>query len=154
MTDTQVDTKKHGRPRKYTESLANQVLRRLSEGESLNRIAKSRDMPSRTTVYRWIFDDVDGFRGKYAIAKEEASDAMYEQLMDICEEEEDVARARLKVDTIKWMLGKQKPKKFGDKQIVEHDLHSDLPDRLEAAMRRVARTRKAIDQEYADAAGG
>lgn len=145
MTETTPSTKKHGRPRKYTESLAKQVLNRLSEGKSLASIARERDMPSRTTVYQWIREDVEGFANRYALAKEEASDALYEELMEICDQEEDVARARLKVDTIKWMLGKQKPKKYGEKQTVEHTLHNDLPERLEAAMRRVHATRGELD---------
>jgi hypothetical protein len=39
----------------------------------------------------------------------------FEKLEDVIDKEEDVQRARLKVDVIKWQLSKEEPKKYGDK---------------------------------------
>ena len=115
-----------GRPSIYTDELALEICRRLSKGESLKSITDDTEMPDDNTVFKWIHDDVNGFKDKYARAKEESSDAYAEKMMTIAEEVDlknglSVQKARLQIDTMKWLMSKQKPKKYGDKL----DLTSD-----------------------------
>jgi len=59
-----------GRPSSYTETFADEICRRIAEGETLKQICRDEDMPARSTVQKWVLDDVQGFSGKYARARE------------------------------------------------------------------------------------
>ena len=85
-------------------------------------------MPSCTTVFNW-FRTYPQFLQQYIRAKEEATDALAEEIMDISDDSFDSAinaddpkRAnslvhahQLRIDTRKWIMSKMKPKKYGDK---------------------------------------
>lgn len=109
-----------GRPTMYTPAVVDEICERIAMGESLLRITQDSHMPDRVQVFRWIHK-YEEFRNKYARAKENQADAYEEMMLDTARTEEDVARARLIVDTMKWTASKLKPKKYGDKL----DLTSD-----------------------------
>ena len=133
-----------GRPKgsvTYTEELATSILELLSAGVSLREICRRDDMPARVTIHGWIIDDLHGFASRYTQAREIAVDEMADELFDIADDgrndwverenertgstfvalnDEAIQRARLRVDTRKWYLAKIAPKRFGDKQQVEH----------------------------------
>lgn len=71
-------------------------------------------MPSRDTVYSWLAENEE-FSDNYARACKIRREDKFERLESIADAEEDVARARLKVDVIKWQLSKEEPRKYGDK---------------------------------------
>lgn len=49
-----------GRPTKFSQKLADEIVTRLEEGESLREICRSDDrMPSRSTINRWQDQDKD-----------------------------------------------------------------------------------------------
>lgn len=129
-----------GRPSTFTDALAEEICARLADGESLVEICHSENIPSRETVRRWLRDDVE-FRGRYARAREEQADFYADEIIGIAsdgrndwEERENartgatfialnaeaVQRSRLRVDTLKWVMSKLAPKKYGDKIDVEH----------------------------------
>jgi hypothetical protein len=62
------------------------------------------------------------FQEEYARAKEIGLEMLADELIDIADGSDplDVNRARLRVDTRKWVLCKLLPKKYGDKTEVEH----------------------------------
>lgn len=124
-----------GRPEIYTDELAAKILSRLATGESMRTICKDNDMPSRATIFLWIAKQ-EGFSGQYAIAKEEAAEALAEEMFDIADNGdndymdsngsdegkaaykavgENIQRSKLRVDVRKWYLSKIKPKKYGEK---------------------------------------
>lgn len=104
-------------------------------------------MPGMKTVFQWLGKN-DQFAQQYAHAKQEASDALFEELLDIADNEEgDTQRDRLRVDTRKWMMSKMKPKKYGDRQFVENTHKIDPVERLEAAMERAQRQRAEIEKK-------
>ena len=124
---------KVGRPSTYSQELADEICNQLSEGISLRTVCLGEDMPSKTTVFRWLRQNKE-FCDQYARAKEESADALFEETIDIADEslveahQADpkasgavVQAMRLRVDTRKWMMSKMKPKKYGDKV----DLTSD-----------------------------
>lgn len=99
----------------YSEDLAARVLAQISDGKSLRTIAKMDGMPGMTTIWEWI-QRYEGFADKYAKAKQEASDAMVEDMQAIADDETLDAKSRaVRVDTRKWIASKLKPKKYGDK---------------------------------------
>lgn len=106
-----------GRPSKYTETLAIEICNRIALGESLYSITADSHMPDRLTILRWK-REMDHFRNQYALAKEEQAETYEEMMLNTARNEEDVNRARLIVDTMKWTASKLKPKKYGDK--VDH----------------------------------
>lgn len=104
-----------GRPTLYNEELADEICRRIMDGESLKHITSGDDMPSRSSVHLWLATN-SLFSDKYARAKEDQADTLTDDMEDIARDIKiDVKRARLIIDTRKWAASKLKPKKYGDK---------------------------------------
>lgn len=110
---------KTGRPSSYTPKIADEICRRLAEGESLRSICEEKAMPSRESVRRWLLDN-ETFRGQYARAREDQADAYADDVVRIADLELDPNRARVRIDARKWAAGKLKPKVYGDKVVNEH----------------------------------
>lgn len=126
---------KNGRPTDYTEELADKICAELADGKSMRMVCKADGMPDKSTVFRWLRTK-DGFRDQYARAKEESADALTDEMLDIADDShldyidsddgsvrvnaENIQRSRLRIDTRKWLASKLKPKKYGDKQAVDH----------------------------------
>lgn len=125
-----------GRPSDYTEELALVICERIAEGESLRAICRGDDMPSRSSVFKWLIEH-KAFSDQYTRAREAQADALFEDILEIADDKsqdvkivgederevcntEFVQRARLRVDARKWMAGKLAPKKYGEKVIQEH----------------------------------
>lgn len=127
-----------GRPSTYTEELALEICKRISEGESLRAICRDRDsgMPDRTSVHAWLLDpSKKGFSYQYELACNIRAENMFDELNEIADDgsndymekenkdgstyevvnSENIQRSRLRVDTRKWYLSKVLPKKFGEK---------------------------------------
>jgi hypothetical protein len=102
----------------------NEILERISEGESLRQIIadpKLERLPCTRLFYEWIKGD-EKLSNNYARATDERAELIFEDLITISDNEYgDATRDRLRVDTRKWVLGRMKPKKYGDKL----DLTSD-----------------------------
>ena len=124
--------KPKGRPSKYSDGLAEEICGLLAEGQSLAEICRRNDMPARATVYRWLADD-DGFRDRYARAREAQADRFADEILEIADDatndwverhqggetirvvdHEHIQRSRLRVDARKWLMAKLAPKKYGD----------------------------------------
>jgi hypothetical protein len=121
------------RPTIYTEELAMEICRRISEGESVKQICKDESMPNASTVHAWVLEDKQGFSKKYASAKEIGAEVEFDELRELADysvsdivgdDKSDGARVqarKLQIDTIKWSLSKKIPKKYGDKLDVTSD---------------------------------
>lgn len=105
----------------YSPELAEKILDRISEGESLRRICADEGMPDRRTVLRWLEADQE-LATKCARARELQADSIFDELREIAEDgnPEDVQRAKLRVSTLQWMAAKLAPKRYGDKLVAEH----------------------------------
>lgn len=131
---------KLGRPSKYSDELAYKICERIAAGESLRHIAMIEGMPCVDTIREWVRDKKE-FSAQYARAKELSADSFLEQIQEIAHDgrndweviesertgqdrivlnAEAVQRSRLRVDTLKWVMSKLAPKKYGDK--VEHEV--------------------------------
>ncbi len=123
--------KKNGRPELYTKELAQELCSRLAEGRSLKSVCLDKDMPNKNVVFKWLHENRENFGELYARAKEEATDALAEEILDISDDSandtyidkkgntrtdwEVVGRSKLRIDTRKWLMSKMKPKRYGDK---------------------------------------
>lgn len=109
--------KKVGRPTTFTSSLGTKIVERIANGESIRTIVKDNEMPSSSTIFRWLLEeDKKEFWEQYEKARNIQAETMFEELVEIADDKEkDVMRDRLRIDTRKWYLSKVLPKKFGDK---------------------------------------
>lgn len=111
---------KRGRPTVYDEEVATEIVRRISEGESLRAICQESGMPAKGTVLGWVNDDREGFADRYARACFVRAQVWAEETVEIADATDgDVQRDRLRVDTRKWHVSKLLPT-YADKQLHEH----------------------------------
>jgi hypothetical protein len=110
-----------GRPTDFDQALADTICERMRAGESLRAICRDEGMPGESTVRAWAAANQHGFHAQYTRAREAQMDALAEDLIEIADDkEEDPQRARLRVDTRKWLMSKIAPKRFGDR--TQHEL--------------------------------
>ena len=111
-----------GRPSTYTLERGAEICKRLSGGQSLTTICLDASQPSRQTVYKWIYQQTE-FADSYTRAREMYADYVFDGLLDLCDNEElapqDVQKAKLQIDTRKWVLARMSPKKYGDRAALE-----------------------------------
>lgn len=124
-----------GRPTVYTAELGLAVCELLTDGLTLRRICRENpEFPDERTIRRWAMDVDHPFSPQYAKAREIGYHTLADEIVDISDDNtrdtyeteegreivahDVVARARLRVDTRKWLLSKALPKVYGDK--IEH----------------------------------
>jgi len=122
------------RPSDFTQGKADVICMALSEGRSLRSICHGDEMPTARTVHNWLNVN-EVFFQQYAKAREIQADTIFDECLDIADMQEDdvkvvdgvdqtnhdvIARAKLRIDTRKWMAGKLRPKVYGDKLDVNH----------------------------------
>ncbi|WP_030538356.1 hypothetical protein [Sphingobium sp. DC-2] len=124
----------NGHPIEYSDEIANTICERIAGGESLRKICLADDMPAQSTVYKWLLDPAKAdFVEQYTRARELQADTLFDECQDIADDGSNdwmadkdaeegtkyngdaVQRSRLRIDTRKWMAGKLRPKKYGDK---------------------------------------
>jgi hypothetical protein len=137
--------KKIGRPSKFTQALADKICERVASGESLRKVCATPGYPHMSNVLRWLAEEEKAaFREQYTRAREAQADAMAEDLMELHEkawvpvlvggkplmvkgeplmtvDKASVAAVRLEAENKKWLMGKLKPKKYGDKVALTGD---------------------------------
>ena len=107
------------------------VCAEISNGKSLRSVLANNDgMPARNTFLEWMDKDPE-YANQYARAMEQRQEVIFEDILSISDDQEGdvienedgfevvnhnvIQRARLRVDSRKWMLGKMNPKKYGEK---------------------------------------
>jgi hypothetical protein len=117
----------------YSDELARAICSRLAEGESLRQICASQGMPDSATVLRWL-DQHSAFREQYARAREVQAEHWVDEIIEIADDavndweerekkdgttsmavrHDHISRAKLRIDTRKWLMSRLVPKKYGD----------------------------------------
>lgn len=132
------------RPSKYSEKIADRILEQIADGISLRSICAQDDMPNRATVFRWLAANNE-FRDQYTRAREAQADTLFDEILDIADNasndwmerngEDDrgwtangdhIQRSKLRIEARKWMAGKLRPKKYGDKLELSGDVDAPL----------------------------
>jgi hypothetical protein len=138
-----------GRPSNYSQKLAQDICRRISDGESLRQICASQGLPTKTSVMRWLGANAE-FRDMYACARELQAEHFSEEILEIADDgsgdadPENVSRSRLRVETRKWLMVRMAPKKYGDK--ITSELVGDVDNPLQ--------TRHKVVVEFVSANAG
>ncbi len=111
---------------RYTRALADEICRRISEGESLRAICREAGMPSDGTVRGWAREDRDGFGTCYRQARDLQLDFWADEILDIADEANADPRDRqVRIDTRKWLMSKLAPRRYGDRLL--HAGDPELP---------------------------
>lgn len=147
------------RPTAYTQKMADLICEKLADGQSLRSICLPEEMPGKTTVFKWLAAH-ESFRNQYARAREAQADAIFDEILDIADEDctmvkaskhgtrdEDgegntevvfdlvaIQRNKMRIDARKWMAGKLRPKVYGEKSEPEggnSDVAKTLADLIE-----------------------
>ena len=82
------------------------------------------------TVMKWLGQQAS-FAEQYARARETQADTIFDEIVDLADEagftNERIAKARLQIDARKWVAGKLRPKKYGEKHMLGSDPENPLP---------------------------
>ena len=127
----------------YDPVVGNEILERLADGDSLAAICRDQGMPDERSVRRWARNQGD-FGDQYAAARRLGYEKRADELLEIADNSSadwidtgngnrvldsvHVNRARLMIDTRKWLLSKMLPKVYGDHLTVAGD--PDQPIRV------------------------
>lgn len=107
-----------------TPELEDAILSRIEEGESMRQICSDEGMPSRRTVLRWLREN-NSFATKCARARDEQADFTFDRHQDIIEDmfagTIQTDQARVALSALQWRAAKLAPKKYGDKQTIDHE---------------------------------
>jgi hypothetical protein len=110
-----------GRPTDYTPEIAERFCLAIAQGSSVVSACEPKDMPADRTIYRWLAKHED-FCQQYARAREVRAHFRGETIVDIAfaAKPEDVQVAKLQIDTLRWLMGKEAGKYYGDRIVNEH----------------------------------
>jgi hypothetical protein len=110
------------RPSSFSDEISNTICDRLANGESLVEICNRPDMPSRSSVIRWINANPE-FAAMCGRARQEQGDYLFDEIARV---ESDVEAGRLPPDVARvlisskqWRASKLAPKRYGDRTTVE-----------------------------------
>ena len=124
---------KRGRPSHYSAEIADTICDRLAGGESLRAICADAGMPDRATVSRWLAR-YEEFRDLYGFARECQAECLVDEILKIARDSsrdyvekrlpdgkvvrvvdhENIARARLRINALKWIAARMAPRKYGN----------------------------------------
>ncbi len=134
------------RPLAYKQAIADIICERIADGHSLREICSEDNMPAKSTVFRWLLLKPD-FSDQYALAREAQADTLFDEILNIAddgsndwmerkgddgtalgwkENGEALRRSQLRVDARKWMAGKLRPKKYGEKVTLAGDAENPI----------------------------
>jgi hypothetical protein len=129
--------RKRGRPSVYSQAKADEICARLAGGESLREICRTEGMPEEAVVRGWVIDDREGFSAQYARVRDLGLDCQNDYLLSVAGDKTRDPRCRaVEVDALKWRLCKMAPKRYGDRQMIEHSGSVDLVSAIAAGKKR------------------
>lgn len=110
------------------------IISEIEGGKSLISALNTNGMPSTSTFYIWLDEDVEKSK-RYARACEAREMLLFDEILSIADKQDKdvdevdgvelinhnvINRNRLQIDARKWVLGKMNPKKYGEKIHNEH----------------------------------
>lgn len=94
------------------------LFKEMQKGVSVNEFFKQDKRCARITIFDFISANPE-LSDRYTRARESLADAYFEKIFEIAEEpvtdNVQVQRNRLRADTLKWVVCKMIPRKYGDK---------------------------------------
>lgn len=127
-----------------TNDVVDAAVEAVAGGASLTRAAADLGV-KRQSLYAAI--KRVGALDRYEDAQRQAADTLAEEIIEISDTEKDANRARVRVDSRKWLAGKFLPKKYGEKLDLNVNQAPDLLAAMTAARNRVFGKEQAEDAE-------
>ncbi|MGD0465323.1 MAG: hypothetical protein ABSA84_01315 [Gammaproteobacteria bacterium] len=130
---------KKGRPTNYTLAIVNEICTAIaSSSKGIGRLCKDNSgWPNQDTIFTWLKIHSD-FSEQYARAKRLQIEVLVDEIIEIADDSSQdsiinkqgqiicnnakINRARLRIDTRKWIASKLAPKIYGDKIDNTHSL--------------------------------
>ena len=127
----------------YSEAIADEICDTIAKTHlGLKHFCKANNhWPDERTIYRWLLDHTY-FSQHYAQARAVQAEGLVDDIMAIAYDDSHdvyiddegrhqcntaaISRARLKIDSIKWLTSKVLPKKYGDKKDSEENSDNDF----------------------------
>ena len=105
-----------------TTSLSNNICQKLMEGKPLTQICQEKDLPSLTTIYKWINSN-PSFAKQITNARRVGTQFYLDKMIEELEtmSAKDVGIVREKLHHYRWLASKLLPSLYGDKQEVVQD---------------------------------
>lgn len=112
--------KPKGRPSLYTEALADEIVERMTRGESMVKIADDDHMPDRPTIYRWM-DRNPAFATRCTRAREGLADYLVDEIERLARtaNKDNLEIIKLQISVAQWRAMKMAPKQYGDRRVTE-----------------------------------
>jgi hypothetical protein len=137
----------------YSQAIGDEICHRLAAGESLRSICRSEGMPGFATITAWGLDTQHPFAAQFAHARNIGWRHLAEEILEISDDSsrdyveregadgeivrtvdhDHIARARLRVDTRKWLLARMLPKVYGDRVVNEIVGQGDGPVKVDVS---------------------
>ena len=136
----------------FSQELANVICERIADGESLRSVCRDKKMPSRDAVYSRLITHPD-FADQYARACEIRADYVFDEMFEIADtpqlgvktvikpdgsvettEGDMIEHRRLRIDARKWALARMSPRKYGDRQTTDANVHVAVAPEITADM--------------------
>ncbi len=137
----------------FSQTVKDEVIRRISGGETLLGICREENYPDARTVQWWVLKDPD-YRERYNQAVKMRCEVWAEQLKEKGENPlvrakvtetlggkdgpvtktetyDAVDRARLDSDNTKWLLARLDPNRYGDKLTTENTTNANINMRVQ-----------------------
>lgn len=113
---------------RYTDEIAADILKRLSEGTPLRQICRDNpDLPPESTIRSRMKNDTGGFRARYHEARQLQIDSLADELLCVAYSQEiDPADKRVISENIRWLLSKMAPTRFGDRLLVAGEAENPI----------------------------
>lgn len=125
------------KPHYDRDAIVPQLCALIEQGQSMRKAALAVGVPE-STARLWEDEDA-AIAAQYARAREIGFDAVADEALEIADKvNEDAQSRRVRVDTRKWLLAKQAPKRYGDKMTLAGDPEQPLmkmtEEQLDAAL--------------------
>ena len=106
------------RTSKITDAQVKSIFEQMEQGVSLRKACEKEGVKNNTFL-DFISKDKE-LAEQYARSRQKGQDARFEDMLDYAREsKDDPCTKKLYIDTLKWVLSKQQPKKYGDKLEVD-----------------------------------
>lgn len=125
-----------------------------SQGKTIQQICDILGISTRTLYETQYSDPI--FAKDFTRARQEGLELHADSLINIADEADDILRARLKSENIRWLLSRRLPAQYGDKIALDVSGQIDLVGVLAEARQRlrpVSDQQEAIDVEARAVAG-
>lgn len=123
----------------FSQAIADEICEKVAtSSKSLKALCKENPhWPNRPSIYRWM-RDYKGFSEKFYEAKVFQINSLVDDILDIADDatnddiDSNVFRARVRIDTRKWIAAKLAPRLYGNKVQIESNNLKEDPEIIRA----------------------